>query len=395
MAVANGGVAYMPNKKIQAFEEAIESVMMVFATPDDYVLMRRLPSSDFLVYFTDKGLPIPNFMLVTEALTKRAFLELPKGEIKPWGWSASMHRWLKPLNNMFSTSSNIRFADFWKDDYKNLFSRELARDVLASILQTNIELPFISSEALPVVCRSADEIEVLLTKYRKGVIKAPWSSSGRGIQMLTRSEMTTPLRSWIEGMLQQQSLLLFEQLQSKVQDLSFQFSVKDGRATFLGYSFFYASSNGQYEGNYVNLNPKDLPKEVSDLFVNGTISKTVLAVEMALNTSEIAKRYCGNLGVDLLLFRDENGDIIINPCLEINLRYTMGMVALRLTDYLLPTVSGRYEMWFGSNTTFADFVLEQKEQNPLVLEGGKIVRGFLPLSANWESSIGAYLIVGD
>lgn len=393
MAIANEGVAFMPNKKIQAFEEAIESIMMVFSEPDDFILMRRLPSSQFIDFYSDLGIALPKFILLNEALTKGAFLDLPKGKIAPWGWSPSLHRWLKPLNNVQVKEVDSDFVKCWQTDYKQLYSRQMARDVLEVILQQNSDLPFLSAEALPVICTTVDEIEALLNTYGKGVVKAPWSSSGRGIQMLYRSEMTPPLRSWLIGMFQQQKVLFFEQLQPKVCDLSFQFSVENKQATFLGYSLFYASSNGQYEGNFVNPNLSSLPKEVEDLFKNGTIAKTVNAVQAALSTSELITVYSGNLGVDLLLFNDDRGDIKINPCLEINLRYTMGMVALQLANYIIPEASGKYEMWFGNEISFGEFVEMQRREYPIELNDGKIVRGFLPLSSNWESSIGAYLLV--
>ena len=40
----------------------------------------------------------------------------------------------------------------------------------------------------------------------------------------------------------------------------------------------------------------------------------------------IAPHYDGYLGIDMMLYWDENGKIAINPCVELNLRMTMGMV---------------------------------------------------------------------
>ena len=40
----------------------------------------------------------------------------------------------------------------------------------------------------------------------------------------------------------------------------------------------------------------------------------------------ISPHYDGPLGVDMMLYRDQDGQIAINPCVEINLRMTMGMV---------------------------------------------------------------------
>ena len=40
----------------------------------------------------------------------------------------------------------------------------------------------------------------------------------------------------------------------------------------------------------------------------------------------IAPHYDGYLGIDMMLYWDENGKIALNPCVEVNLRMTMGMV---------------------------------------------------------------------
>jgi hypothetical protein len=40
----------------------------------------------------------------------------------------------------------------------------------------------------------------------------------------------------------------------------------------------------------------------------------------------IAPHYNGYLGIDMMLYWDENGKIALNPCVEVNLRMTMGMV---------------------------------------------------------------------
>ena len=40
----------------------------------------------------------------------------------------------------------------------------------------------------------------------------------------------------------------------------------------------------------------------------------------------IAPHYDGPLGVDMMLYRNTDGTIALNPCVEVNLRMTMGMI---------------------------------------------------------------------
>ena len=44
----------------------------------------------------------------------------------------------------------------------------------------------------------------------------------------------------------------------------------------------------------------------------------------------IAPHYKGPLGVDMMIYRDGNKGLAVNPCVEVNLRMTMGMVVAAL-----------------------------------------------------------------
>ena len=44
----------------------------------------------------------------------------------------------------------------------------------------------------------------------------------------------------------------------------------------------------------------------------------------------IDKCFYGFAGIDMILFKNQNGDIALQPLIEINPRYTMGHVALQL-----------------------------------------------------------------
>ena len=46
----------------------------------------------------------------------------------------------------------------------------------------------------------------------------------------------------------------------------------------------------------------------------------------------IAPHYDGPLGIDMMLYRDEHGEIALNPCVEVNLRMTMGMITAAMSQ---------------------------------------------------------------
>ena len=91
----------------------------------------------------------------------------------------------------------------------------------------------------------------------------------------------------------------------------------------------------------------------------------------------------------MMIYRDEWGNYKIHPCVEINLRYTMGIVALSLSEhYLAEESEGVFQVQYFSRQGEAyRYYLETKKNIPLVVEGGKIVSGCLFLTPVLEDTI--------
>ena len=85
--------------------------------------------------------------------------------------------------------------------------------------------------------------------------------------------------------------------------------------------------------------------------------------------------YTGYLGVDMLVYRDkQNGNLAIHPCIEINMRYTMGMVALRISErFLSPHARGDMHITYENKTGEAyKHHCFMKKAYPLEIVNGKI-----------------------
>ncbi len=61
-------------------------------------------------------------------------------------------------------------------------------------------------------------------------------------------------------------------------------------------------------------------------------------MERALD-AVIAPHYTGPLGVDMMVARTGGGERFVMPCVEVNLRYTMGFVAMAVARRC-PSLSG-------------------------------------------------------
>lgn len=157
------------------------------------------------------------------------------------------------------------------------------------------------------------------------VLKSPWSGSGRGV-IYSNKVPEKQLMAMAEGIIRRQGSVTVERLYAKQKDFGALFELNDGKAEFAGLSYFYTSDTGAYKGSY--------------LMDDGDIIKSLgidpMPVIRSLET--VLSQYTeyfpnGMMGVDMLTYRD-NGQLCIAPCIEVNWRMTMGVVALKIHRHL-------------------------------------------------------------
>ena len=98
----------------------------------------------------------------------------------------------------------------------------------------------------------------------------------------------------------------------------------------------------------------------------------------------------------MLIYRTEAGAYAWHPCVEINMRRTMGLVALKLTQRLLADqVSGLFQITYQKEEGEAyRSHQEAQEAHPLCVEAGRIVKGYLSLCpVNPKTHYRAYLLI--
>lgn len=146
--------------------------------------------------------------------------------------------------------------------------------------------------------------------------KSPWSCSGRGVFPYNEARIRKVLR--------EQGGIEVEPLYDRVADFAMEFRCEAGRVAFVGYS---AMMNDGYHGGNLVLPDAQilalLTQYVSEEEVRE--ARTLLIHALA---REIAPHYSGPLGVDQMVVRSPEGGYLLHPCVEINLRYTMGHVAI-------------------------------------------------------------------
>jgi len=365
----------------------------IFCTENDYVLTENPPSEMFLDYLKNLGFELPSFKSLAELEA------MPPGSfdaIVPWGWSPSAHFKLKNLKEKCGIEFRNSPLFEWNDEHKLLYERSTSLNLLYQILKNNPPHWFIDPNRCGVKAESFEKIEVMLKKHSSIVLKAPVSSSGRGIQIIRRQHLNASNKQWISGVFKQQNYLIVEPYLEKLIDLSFQFEVKNNsEVLYHGFSVFETNSNGQYKRTFIHPDLISIFQGEAIFEVKEKIEITAGILKKVLYESDFLHNYRGYLGIDALLYRDQN-KLMIQPCIELNCRMNMGIICQLLEKKIDQKASGKFEISPKKTDEFQIFNHNILTTSELIHRDGKIYSGSLPLTEpNPNSKFGAYLSLGS
>jgi len=105
-----------------------------------------------------------------------------------------------------------------------------------------------------------------------------------------------------------------------------------GLASFLGFSVFTASTSGSYGYNLVE-SQASLRNRILDTGISSTLLDLVVSKTASLLSSFLSGKYSGPVGVDMLVCHHQ-GKVMLHPCIEINLRRNMGILAIDIYNRL-------------------------------------------------------------
>lgn len=390
IAISNGTLSYMPNKTLTKFEQDLDLLSMYFASEEDVILTKQMPDSKFLRIISDAGIKLPKIIKLSDILLHPDSLLPNKMELHPWGWSPRIHHIFKPLKKYCSEQFLNQPNSYWKDNHKELYSRKTALSVLNDFLQNNNN-GYLHHDKKAIICKSVAEIDALIKKWKQIIIKAPWSSSGRGLQVLRYSYLNESITQWIKGTLEAQGYVMVEPLLNKKFDFSLQYYCDGkGNLNFLGLAFFKTNSNGQYNGNILG----GIPKEIKNFLSEQIIKELSEGMLKELKKSAISDNYCGYFGVDCMIIENENGESLIHPCVEINLRYNMGTLAIILNQYIHKNSHGSFKINFKPKESFDTFHDKMIKEYPFKMKDGKWFSGYLPMVSPFQNkNFGLYVLL--
>lgn len=226
----------------------------------------------------------------------------------PWGWSSYAASVLKRKG----VESPMLPEDEKLSWVRKLSHRATAAQVLAHMGY--------DPGLIPVTAPNAAEAARALEKFGgRGVVKLPWSCSGRGVVTFDSTSSSSNLAT-LENMVRRQGSVTVEPLYDRIRDFAMLFRLDRGEATFEGLSLFVTDSSGHYGGNIIA--PQHRLHEMLGVDLDALKRKLGAALVTAL------EGYDGWAGVDMLTYRTMHGTTAVAPCIEINLRMTMGIAAL-------------------------------------------------------------------
>ncbi len=258
--------------------------------------------------------------------------------ISPWGWNLALRAALIKQGaeaSLLPTTEQITAI------------RQLSHRRTAARLLPQLRMEGTIGKAFE--CTEAKQVEELLACYGQVVMKAPWSSSGRGMRFLSTERTPFIMQArWFHNLVAAQGSVMVEPYYNKVKDFAMEFEATNQGIRYLGLSLFH-TLNGAYTGNI--------------LATERTKQEMLCRYLPALLLYEVQKQICqlldlgnyrGPFGIDMMICTPQNhqgektndNSFLLHPCVEINLRRTMGHVALSISptdDDIQRTMRVKYD----------------------------------------------------
>lgn len=256
-------------------------------------------------------------------------------KIIPWGWDLPLCAQLRRngiVENLLPDEEKLNAI-------RKISGRQITLSMIPH-LRNGVED---STCGAVYVVKSLDDLHRMIEELGSVVVKSPWSCSGRGVKYLTDTNLTDNFLNWFSNSLRQQGEMIVEPFHESLMDFGMEFEVVNGKSIYRGLSLF-DTANGAYTGSLLATEEEKrriLERYIPQQLVDQTIQRICEFVDNAnqLTPGSATCVYEGAYGVDMMIVR-KNDKILLNPCVELNFRRTMGHTALALS----PEIEGNKQI---------------------------------------------------
>lgn len=315
-ALASGRNNYSPPASIVGIRKKMALFPATYAKDGDAILLLdRITPEDITNCLGYSDCIRKNIRIISMGELRNFMINNEKSSelvLKPWGWN---HTFLNTLRKLEIPEHYLK-SDSSIDALRQLSHRRTCLPFRKLISSQIPDLPMDKSVEFINVNEAYDFSKAYSIVY----FKAPWSSSGRGI--VNSVDLTGEgLIQWLRGCIRRQGSVIGEIGRKRTGDFASEWMCENGKANFLGLSCFNTTGDGHYLGN------REMSQKEIDSKIKGSTpywNKEILNAQKNALEQLISPHYEGPVGIDM--FSTAEGDL--NPCVEINLRMTMGIATL-------------------------------------------------------------------
>lgn len=366
LALASGETNYMAPASARRMASELALLPMWYAEEGSAVLAPSAYNLDYVKKIQELlGLSV-------DLITEPELAIEPDLDIRPWGWDVALRKRLSVLG-----VDEVLLPSMGQLNDLREYSHRSKAVALLPELQLN---EYFCGESYYL--KTPEEWKRFVEGRKECLLKAPLSGSGKGLNWC-KGIFTPFISGWCTRVAASQGGVIAEPIYNKVEDFAMEFySDGAGELTFVGYSLFHTGKSGMYEGNRL-LSNEAIRKQLAQYIPLEALMDLENCLRYRLSAL-VGTVYKGYLGVDMMICRfpeNEKPVFRIHPCVEINLRMNMGVIARFLHDrYVRPGSTGRFVIDYHPSEGEA---LQEHERMsatyPLESREGRVYSGYLPL----------------
>lgn len=229
--------------------------------------------------------------------------------IEPWGWDRYIVRQLTTANPLLQS---LCPTDDQLQEIRRMSSRQFAaQHILPALVATDKEN--LVGEAK--VLNAAEQIDADTFSSNPCVLKSPWSCSGRGVRFATQKDL-----GWAIKIIREQGCIMQEPAYDNLLDFAMEFYATEGRVEYKGLNVF-KTNKGKYISNLGKTQEEKF--EILIQYISADLLWQIRDRIIELTTHLFKDKYTGPFGIDMMIVR-HHGKTKVHPCVEMNLRRTMG-----------------------------------------------------------------------
>lgn len=339
VVAAAAGRTYAPNRVESALEHDLELLTLAWCRPDDVALVRHHPGNGHLARLQRAGIKLPEILEVGQLADRKL------GGLRPWAWSPDASALLRQY------AADVPDNRAWKwrpADPSRWLSKEVG---------VRLEKRLGLTDGSGVFCRDR-ETALAAVRERMGagdvLLKAAHACSGRGHKRLRAGGSDEEVRPWLQNALAAHGGVVVEPWLERVMDFSILYEMKPGaeqgeapfpapptQAGFIGMTRMENDDAGRFLGTRIY--PKwaaGMDAEVAEFLFREAGVIQWYREKIPMELPGLLPGYVGPVGVDAMVFRRVDGSLGLRHVVELNVRMTMGRVAMELHKKTCPGREG-------------------------------------------------------